>query len=142
MDPNSELARRRLALAEETLREAKALASGGHLRGTLNRAYYAAFYAARALLATKELDSAKHSGVLSLFGQHFVRTGVVGGEHGRALNAMFRLRLRSDYQDFIDLKPEEVRQHLDDAEAFVAAVREALSSLLGDQEDAQPSGDS
>ncbi|MBU1599651.1 HEPN domain-containing protein [bacterium] len=37
---------------------------------------YAIFSAARALLATKDLDSSKHSGVISLFNQHFVKTGV------------------------------------------------------------------
>jgi uncharacterized protein (UPF0332 family) len=39
------------------------------------RSYYAMFTAARALLATKHLDSSKHTGVVSLFNQHFVKTG-------------------------------------------------------------------
>ena len=35
------------------------------------------FHAVRALLATKRLDSRKHSGVISLFNQHFVKPGLV-----------------------------------------------------------------
>lgn len=39
----------------------------------VNRAYYAIFYAANALLATKGLERSKHSGVIAAFRQHFVK---------------------------------------------------------------------
>ncbi len=142
MSTGADAARRRLALAEETLRAAELMVQTGHLRGGVNRAYYAAFYAGKALLATKQLDSATHAGVLSLVGKHFARPGIIGREHGRALHELFELRLESDYEDLLELEPDEVREHVQKAEAFVAAAREALSSLLGDQEDAQPTGDS
>jgi uncharacterized protein (UPF0332 family) len=43
----------------------------------VNRAYYAIFYAANAMLATKGLERSKHSGVIATFRQHFVKTGMV-----------------------------------------------------------------
>jgi uncharacterized protein (UPF0332 family) len=65
------LSQLRLEKADKTLRDAGLLLSAGSHFGSINRSYYAVFYAARALLATKELDSPKHSGVISLFNQHW-----------------------------------------------------------------------
>jgi uncharacterized protein (UPF0332 family)/predicted nucleotidyltransferase len=132
---NGELARLRLRRAEATLREAHHMLEGGHLAGTVNRAYYAAFHAARALLATKGRDSARHAGVLALFDEHFVHAGIVAREHSTAIHALFRLRLQSDYEDVVEFSADEVREHLEKAGAFVAAARQALGSLLQDRED-------
>lgn len=41
----------------------------------VSRAYYAMFYAAEALLLTKNLSFSKHSGVISGFWEHFVKKG-------------------------------------------------------------------
>jgi uncharacterized protein (UPF0332 family) len=48
------LARHRMAQAQETLAEADQLLASQGLRGAVNRLYYATFYAARALLATRD----------------------------------------------------------------------------------------
>ena len=69
------LARHRLERARESLREGDALEAAGALRGAVSRWYYAALHAARALLATRGVDSARHSGVISLFQAHFVKAG-------------------------------------------------------------------
>ena len=53
----STLLRYRLEQAHETLREAQILLKEDALRGTINRAYYAMFYALLALLATKQLGT-------------------------------------------------------------------------------------
>ena len=64
MSPQLEMGRHRLRLANETLQEAEVLREASRWRGAANRLYYAAFYAARALLALRDLDSARHSGVI------------------------------------------------------------------------------
>lgn len=69
------LARHRLSRAHETLAEGEQLLAQSKLMGAVNRFYYAAFYGARALLATREADSSKHSGVISLFQKQFVKPG-------------------------------------------------------------------
>lgn len=60
------LLRYRMDQAYETLREAEILLREAALRGAINRAYYAMFYALLALLATKQLGTSKHSGAISL----------------------------------------------------------------------------
>jgi len=70
-----DLLRYRMEQAYETLREAEILLNESALRGAINRAYYAMFYALLALLATKRLGTSKHSGALALFDREFVRPG-------------------------------------------------------------------
>ena len=67
MNPSDALAQHRIARAHGALQEADLLIEQQHFSGALNRVYYAAFYAARALLATRNLDSSRHSGVIALF---------------------------------------------------------------------------
>lgn len=62
MKPELEkLARHRFTRAKETFAEGELLLTKDAFMGAVNRFYYAAFYAARALLAIRELDSSRHS---------------------------------------------------------------------------------
>ena len=92
------LARHRMAQAHETLAEADQLLASQAFRGSVNRLYYATFYAARALLATRDIDAARHSGLITLFQQHFVKTGPRAGRDRQGLCPRLReapeLRLR------------------------------------------------
>jgi hypothetical protein len=58
--------------AHAALHEADLLIEEPHFSGALNRVDYAAFYVARAVLAIRDLDSSRHSGVIALFQEHFV----------------------------------------------------------------------
>jgi uncharacterized protein (UPF0332 family) len=126
---DAELVRYRLQEARDTLAEAEALAERKMLRGALNRAYYSMFYATLALLATRELVAAKHSGVLALFRREFVRPGTFPVELARHLDLAFSLRNRGDYRDFVEVTPEQVNELLPGARAFVRRVEEAVSAL-------------
>ncbi len=92
----------------------------------MNRLYYAAFYAARALLATKTLDSSRHSGVIALFQEHFVKTGVISPDAARALPRAFEKRQTSDYGDFSEPSNEEVLDLRRQIVAFVAACEASV----------------
>ena len=47
----------------------------GHVEAAANRAYYAMFYVAEALLNERGLYFRKHGGVHGAFGEHFAKTG-------------------------------------------------------------------
>jgi uncharacterized protein (UPF0332 family) len=91
-----DLAKYRLELAEEKLDVAVKLLDDQAWRDAASRAYYAMFHAVRALLATKRLDSRKHSGVISLFNQHFVKAGLVSRDLGRILMTAKDFRERGE----------------------------------------------
>jgi uncharacterized protein (UPF0332 family) len=61
------LARHRMAQAHETPAEADQLLAIRALRGAVNRLYYDTFYAAGALLATRDVDAARHTRLIKLF---------------------------------------------------------------------------
>lgn len=56
---NIELSRYRLARAEETLIVAKELYTNKHYKDAINRSYYAAFFAMRAVFALQNTDFKK-----------------------------------------------------------------------------------
>lgn len=84
------LAKYRLSRARETFDDGLKLLKGGSLKSAINRFYYSAFYAARALLATRELDSPRHSGVISLFNKNFVKTGKIDPNKAKVLKKSLR----------------------------------------------------
>ena len=130
MNPSDELARHRIARAHAALREGDILIEQQHFGGALNRVYYAAFHAARALLATRKLDSSRHSGVIALFQEHFVRAGLVPTETARALPRAFEKRQTSDYGDFAEPSKEEVLSVREQVGAFVQSCERAIGSRL------------
>ena len=123
------IARHRIERAAAACREGDLLAEQHSYGGAANRYYYAAFHAARALLATRNVDSARHAGVIALFQQHFVKSGDFPADVARALPRSFEKRLSSDYSDFVDISAEEVGRVRTEVHASVDLCREFLSRL-------------
>lgn len=67
-----DLAKHRLERAENTLLDAQKYFKNATLSSTVNRIYYAMFYAVNGLLIAKGLSSSKHSGVRALFNKEFI----------------------------------------------------------------------
>ena len=110
------------------------LLAQGSLNSAANRFYYAAFYAARALLATREVDSSRHSGVIALFQKHFVKSGAIDAQVAKALPRAFEKRQASDYGDFAVLTEAEVERMRVESRAFVDACTELLERLASGPE--------
>jgi uncharacterized protein (UPF0332 family) len=91
----------------------------------VNRAYYAIFYAANAMLATKGLERSKHSGVIAAFRQHFVKTGQIEAEYSRLYGATMDDRHTGDYS-LEELNYEKAQRDLEWAERFVERIEQAL----------------
>ncbi len=128
-DKKRELALNRIQQTEESLGEAEYLFDGKKSpRSVINRAYYAMFYAILALLIFEKFGSSKHSGVLSYFNSHFVKTGKIPKELGRAVNKAFGMRLRGDYREQAILTREQVAPFLKLSESFISAVKDYLQA--------------
>lgn len=127
-----DLAKYRFNDAIEKLESAKILLQENHLKDSLSRSYYAMFSAARAMLALKELDSSKHSGVISLFNQHFVKTNIFDPSLGRILKKAQYSRERSDYGDYYVVTREEAQNQIDSAEKFIAEIKRVLTIEIGE----------
>ncbi|MBI5957026.1 MAG: HEPN domain-containing protein [Chloroflexi bacterium] len=95
----------------------------------ISRAYYAMFYAASALLASKGLSRSKHSGVHSAFGEQFVKAGLIEPEYARMLINAFDSRLDADYEADFTAGREVAETVLDDAKKFVARIERYLQEI-------------
>jgi len=126
IEDSPDLAQYRLQKANDHLKSAEILLNAGMYNDSLGRSYYAMFNAARALLALKELDSKKHSGVISLFNQHFVKTGIIDRMAGRDLNKARVRRESSDYADFYLVSKEDSFNQLEMAKRFIKTIKSAL----------------
>lgn len=120
----------RRAKARETLDDAKLLADADRLASAVNRIYYALFYEVNSILALKDLNSTKHSGVMALFNEHFVKTGIVPLQEGRFYSRMFEFRQKSDYADFVSFEKDMVNRWLVGAERFFAEIEAVINKEL------------
>lgn len=125
--PSQEYIARQLESAEEALDDAEYLLQGGRYKATANRAYYAMFHAAMAALMRSGGDLPRtHGGVTNQFGLHYVRAGIIDPELAETLQDNYELRRKSDYELYAYFAEDEIRQAVQNARAFVSAIRRAL----------------
>jgi uncharacterized protein (UPF0332 family) len=124
------LVRYRIEQAEEALHAARILLREGSLRGSVNRSYYAMFYAVLALLASRKEETSKHSGVIALFDRLYVRTEVFPTDFSKWLRRAFDLRTRCDYGTTLTVTTEETASQIEHASSFLSAVREECQRLI------------
>lgn len=121
----------RLERARESLEEANILLERGYGNTFVNRLYYACFYAVSALLLTKGLSSAKHSGIRSLFHQNFVKSGLVKTELAQFYDMLFDNRQKGDYADLIRFDPNEICDWHEEAQEFVETLGGIVKKEFG-----------
>ena len=117
-----DLSRHRLERAKEDLKSSKLLYENNLLVQSISRSYYAIFHTVRALLALENLDSRKHSGVISFFNRNFIKTGKIEKEYSAILMEAQDCRLDSDYDDFFVVSREEALTQLEDAARFLEKI--------------------
>lgn len=125
-----EISKARLASAEDCLRDAKALADSGRYKALSNRSYYAVFHAMRAVLVLDEIDSKKHSGIISEFRRKYIKPGIFDNAMSETISKLFSARTSCDYDDFFNVSPEDALEQLREAEEFVKKIRAYLSCQL------------
>ena len=78
--------------AKRYLKSAEMLLEDGDYESSVSRTYYAMFFSAQSMLLTKNISFSSHKGVISAFGEHFVKTEIFPKEMGRELNMAFAKR--------------------------------------------------
>ena len=118
-----------LERAEKSLQAAKTLLSEGHFDFVASRAYYAALYAATAVLLAEGLEFRRHTGAISAIHQRFVKAGRLDERFGRDLNWLFELRGIGDYGETRHVPGEDATRAIEAAEAFLGAI-EGLMDVI------------
>ncbi len=108
--------------ANKYLTSAKLLLDNEDFDSSVSRSYYAMFFATEAILLTKELRFSSHRGVISAFGQHFVKTGIFSKEMRRWLQNAFDMRQKGDYWFSSVIEKDAAIRILNQANDFVARI--------------------
>lgn len=129
-----DLSQYRLEHAEEFLEDARTLFKQGSYRSSNNRAYYSIFHAMRAIFALDGVEYKKHSGNITYFLKGYVKTGVFETEISDIILSASRIRTASDYDDFYIASRAETLRQIQDAEKFIAKVKEYLTLRIQQEE--------
>lgn len=114
---------------DKLLWAAKLLGLGGY-DDSVSRSYYAAFHAAKALLASKGLEAETHSGVKVLFHLHFIKTNLLEARFGRYLTDLKDDREEGDYDIGSTINADMAQHALREATEFVDEAERFLSPWL------------
>ena len=112
--------------ARRALRTGQLAFEDGDWVGAINRAYYAIFYAANATLELQGLERSKHSGVMSVFREKYVKTGKIESEYSDVYGQAFVSRQKGDYERVKLPTREEAEKAIQGAERFVARIEKFL----------------
>ena len=115
-----------LERAEKSIQAATELAASGFYDFAASRAYYAAFYAATAVLLDEGLEFSKHSGVIASIHQRLVKTSKLDKEQGKELNWLFELRNVGDYGVTIHVSQQDAERAVQVAENFLRVIKSLL----------------
>jgi len=118
-----------LIKSNKYLGSAELLLRNDDFDSSVSRSYYAMFYCTEALLLTKDLKFSSHKGVISAFGEHFVKSGLFPKEIRRMLQKAFDQRQKSDYSYQAAVTREDAEQTLKDARDFETKARQYLGGL-------------
>lgn len=123
-----ELSQYRIQEAKENLKVAEHCLREGWYKDSINRSYYAAFYAIKAVLALGTIDFKRHKDVVAYFNKEYVARNVFPRELGRRLGMLKQLREKSDYDDFYIASKEQADEQYHTAEYVIANVDKYLSA--------------
>ena len=130
--------------AQEALRATGTLLTAGFPDFAAARAYYAAFYAASALLLAEGKTFRSHRGVVALIHRDYVKPGRLPVDMGRILSTLSDLRSVGDYGGAVHVSHAEANVELIEAQRFLAAVRSLLPADIVDvaaDREANPEGE-
>jgi uncharacterized protein (UPF0332 family) len=112
--------------ALDSLDASDKLLSGGYADFAASRAYYAAFYAASALLLSAGKRFSRHSGVIAHIHKGYVKEGRLPVEAGKILDTLSDLRHVGDYGGPAHVDAPTAERAIASARQFVEAVRPLL----------------
>jgi len=122
-DDINTLIKYRLDQAQTALDDAEFLYQGQRSsQSIVNRAYYAMFYAALALLQKIGKVPSKHTGVISLFDTEFVIKGIFPKELSKDFHKLFEMRQVLDYKTSDEITAEQAEDAINRAGLFVESV--------------------
>lgn len=125
-----DLSKYRIQESKDTLKVASNCLKDGFYKDAINRSYYSAFYAIKAVLALGTVDFKRHKDVVAYFNKEYVATEIFSREVGRRLATLKQLREKSDYDDFYIASKEKAAEQVETAEYVLEEVEKYLKGKI------------
>jgi uncharacterized protein (UPF0332 family) len=122
----SEEVRLHLDRSDDCVKDAELLLAGGRYSAAVSRSYYAMFHAATAALLKRDIKRHSHQGIISAFGEFFVKPGQVEARFHKYIVEAFELRQESDYQPLAEVTEQEANKVFERARGFVETCRKLV----------------
>ena len=112
----------RIARAKDTYDDALILSEREKWNSTINRLYYATYYALMALLLDSDLKPTTHNGAKSNFSEYFIKTGKIDSKYGKMNAQLFTWRQKGDYDDLFDFSRDKVIPYFEPVNDFISLI--------------------
>lgn len=116
----------RIARAKDTYDDALILSEREKWNSTINRLYYASYYALTALLLDSDLKPTTHNGVKSNFSEYFINTGKIDSKYGKIYSQLFTWRQKGDYDDLFDFDKDKVMPYFEPVNDFISLIENII----------------
>lgn len=117
----------RINRARDTFEDAQILAERQKWNSSINRLYYAAYYAVMALLLYEDLKPATHNGAKSNFSEYFIKTGKIEKTFGKIYSQLFTWRQKGDYDDLFDFEAEKVIPYFEPVNKLIEIIEKLIA---------------
>lgn len=130
MEEKKALSDVRMTKAREFLEDARASFSENRLRTSVNRSYYAALNAVRALLILEGSNPETHDGIVTVLSLKFVKTGLLPADLVKKFKTLLTRRTDVDYGDFDAVDAPDTEDSLRLAEEIITKIDSERKRLL------------
>ncbi len=120
----------RMAKAYEFLEDAKANFQDGRHKTAVNRSYYAALNAARAILILEGANPETHEGVITMLSLRFIKPGLLPVEVVKNFKVLLSRRTDVDYGDFDTIGRLEAEDSLKITGDIIVQIEKARQRLM------------
>lgn len=95
-----------------------------------NRYYYACYHAVQGLFIAYGLPAAKkHSGAVTQFSLHFVKSGKIELTYGSFFARMMQLRQKADYNCAYDITEKDLMEQVTLSRSFICKIEQLIKDI-------------
>jgi len=113
--------------AINTFSQIQELQKLGYWDTIANRLYYSVFHAVNALLINDGHPVNTHKGVIAVFGNYYIRTGIFPSEAGRLYSDLQTMRNNSDYNCSYNTSQKEIEPLINPAEELIKRIKKHIN---------------
>jgi uncharacterized protein (UPF0332 family) len=122
----------RMDKAKEFLSDACATYNERRFRTSVNRAYYAALNAVRAVLILEGANPETHEGAVTLFSIRFIKTGILTVDIIKKFKILLSRRTDVDYGDFDTIDAADAEDSLKSAGLIIETIDRVRTKLISE----------